>query len=185
VPAAWRPGIRPAARGAVARPQRGDLGVLDGAIVGGGLGLTASRVRALAADSQVGLSGALWTHRAENPLQKVRDGGHVTLSLGPATYLLVPGWAFLPLQAHNGRRCKLGVRAEVAQGSEGLRLDTDVPDWAETAEGLRSAAAATRLAEKLEEIRLLGERRVEALDRGDGAEVRRLDRTLAVLDKHI
>jgi len=149
------------------------------------LGLTLSRVRMLARDSQIGLTGALFAHRAENPLQTVRNGGHVTLNLGPASYLLVPHWAFLPLQAHNGRRCKLAIRAEVVEGSEGLRLEHDIDDWEETAEGRRSAAAATRLAQRLEEIRLLGERRADAALRGEDTKVRQIDRALALLDKQI
>lgn len=149
------------------------------------LGVTMGRVRAMAADSRAGLTGALFAHRAEKPLEQVKAGGHVVLSLGPVTYLLAPGWMFLPLQAFNGRRCKLGVRAQIVEGPEGLRLDTDVEEWTESAAGREATAEAVRLAEKLEEIRMLGERRADAVARGEDAKVRQLDRALAILDKQV
>ncbi|WP_262265527.1 hypothetical protein [Microvirga yunnanensis] len=149
------------------------------------LGLTAKRVKELALASQTGLSGALWAHRDEKPLERVKRGEHVVLSLGPVSYLLASGWVWLPVQAPNGRRVKIGVHAWTVEDADGIRLETYLQSTKDRMEARRSTAEATRLAERLEEMRMLGERLADAKDRGDDAEARRIDRALAALDKTI
>jgi len=149
------------------------------------LGLTVKRVKELAADSQIGLTAALWARREERPLERVKGGEHVVLSLGPVSYLLASGWVWLPIQAPSGKRCKVGVNAWTVEDGDGIRLDTSLHNSKQTMEALREAAVATRVAERLEEMRMLGERLADARDRGDEAEARRIDRALAVLDKTI
>ncbi|GBU19686.1 MULTISPECIES: hypothetical protein [unclassified Methylobacterium] len=150
------------------------------------LGVTLSRVKALATDAQTGLGAALWSAGQDATLARVEAGEPVTLAFGPLAFLLLPGWAFVPIQGRDGRRCKLALRARIVAGTEGgRRLDTQAHDWADEATTRAEAATATRIAERMEEIRMLGLRRVEALDAGDDAEVRRIDRVLELVASQI
>ncbi|WP_091972445.1 hypothetical protein [Methylobacterium gossipiicola] len=152
------------------------------------LGITAARVKALAVDAQVGLGAALWAARRNDvvhPLVRVKAGDPLTLELGALSYLLLPGWAFLPLQGRDGRRCKLAVRATIEDGVEDPWLSTEAHDWADEAEARREASEAVAVAERMEEVRILGRRRVEALDAGDEAEVRRIDKALDLVGRTV
>ncbi len=66
------------------------------------LGVTAARVRALATDAQVGLGGALWAAGQDEVLARVEAGQPVTLAFGTLAFLVLPGWAFVPLQGRTG-----------------------------------------------------------------------------------
>ncbi|WP_018042813.1 hypothetical protein [Methylobacterium sp. 88A] len=151
------------------------------------LGLRAERVNTMAADARVGLGAALWSAGMDDTLARVSWGHPVTLDLGPASYLLLKGWVFLPLQGRDGRRCKLAVRASVEgeEGSDGRWLNTEVNDWVDDAEARKAAAQATHIAGLMEQNRMLGLRRVEALDAGDEAEVRRIDKVLDIVGQQI
>ncbi|KQO85876.1 hypothetical protein [Methylobacterium sp. Leaf91] len=139
----------------------------------------------MAADARVGLGAALWSAGMDQTLALVSSGHPVTLDLGPASYLLLKEWAFLPLQSRDGRRCKLAVRASVEEGSDGRWLNTEVNEWVDDAEARKAAAQATHIAGLMEQNRMLGLRRVEALDAGEEAEVRRIDKVLEIVAQQI
>lgn len=141
----------------------------------------------MAADARVGLGAALWSVGMDDILALVSSGHPVTLDLGPALYLLSKGWAFLPLQGRVGCRCKLAVRASVEgeEGSDGRWLNAEVSDWVDDAAARKAAAQATYIAGLMEQNRMLGLRRVEALDAGDGGEGRRIDRGLDIVGRRI
>lgn len=150
------------------------------------LGVTLSRVKALATDAQVGLGAALWSAGMDATLARVEGSVPVTLEFGAHAYLVLPGWAFLPLQGRDGRRCKLGVRARIVPDTDGgRRLDTQVHDWADEAEAREHASTAIRVAECMEQFRILGRRRVEALDARDEAEVRRIDKAMGLVGRQV
>ncbi|MBK3398049.1 hypothetical protein [Methylobacterium ajmalii] len=150
------------------------------------LGVTAARVRAMAVDAQVGLGGALWATRDQHPLSRLEAGEPVTLEFGSIAFLLTRGWAFLPLQGRDGRRCKLAVRAQILPAADGgMRVETQAHDWADDADTALWVSDAIAVAERMEEVRMLGRRRVEALDAGDDAEVRRLDKAIDIVGRAI
>ncbi|GJE83385.1 MULTISPECIES: hypothetical protein [Methylorubrum] len=150
------------------------------------LGVTVARVRAMAIDLQVGLGGALWAAGQDEVLARVEAGEPVTLAFGTVAFLVLPGWAFVPLQGRDGRRCKLAIRARIVAGADGgRRLDTQADDWADEATTRAEASTAAAVAERMEEVRVLGLRRVEALDAGDEAEVRRIDKVLDLVGRSV
>lgn len=150
------------------------------------LGVTLSRVKALAMDAQVGLGAALWSAGTDATLARVEGSVPVTLEFGTHAYLVLPGWAFVPLQGRDGRRCKLGVRAQIVTDADGSRrLDTQAHDWADEAEARERASTAIHVAGCMEELRVLGRRKVEALDAGDEAEVRRIDRAMGLVGRQV
>lgn len=150
------------------------------------LGVTAARVKAMATEAQVGLGAALWSAGQDATLARIEAGEPVTLAFGPLAFLLLPGWAFVPLQGRDGRRCKLALCARIVAATDGgRRLETQAHDWADEAEARQQASEAVAVAERMEELRILGLRRVEALDAGDEAEVRRLDKALEFVGRQV
>jgi len=152
------------------------------------LGTTIARVKRAAGQSRALLTHAMSVRRKEDgvhPLETVKKGGHVVMSLGPLSFLLVPGFAFLPVEGHTGKRVKLGVPARIVETRDSIRLETEVDEWNRTREEQRSAVAAARLASLLEEQRRLGSRLADAKEEEDAAAIRRIETALALLDKQI
>ena len=165
----------------------GDTICASASKVAGHLGFRVERIKAMAADTQVALGAALCSAGMDDTLAFVFCGHPVTLGLGPTGTPLLKEYAFPPLQGRDGRWCKLAVRASVEgeESTDGRWLNTTVYDWIDDAEARKVVAQATHIAGIMEQSRMLGMRWVEALNAGDEAEVRRIDKVLDIVGQQI